>query len=266
MNFTKSNDAKPSFTPTSSSLLFTCLAHPVRREAFTCRNSQIGARETNYGTRIDYIFYDKELATLLSICEAVADIMPEVKGSDHCPVWALLPLTLSINTNSPLPPSCSHFWPQCQKRQLLLLSFLRKNEKTDALTETTVDGRDNPLTNIHKCKKFKQTRLDFSTKQGKSVVLEGEEVRTLNLQLRQRDEGEHRKATVSAWRDLLDGSKRPLRGAGATPLCTGHGEPCVCCRVKRKGSLRRGQEFWVCARPVGAANNLLARCNTFIWK
>lgn len=87
--------------------------------------------------------------------------MPEVEGSDHCPVWALLPLTLPINANSPLPPLCSHFWPQCQKRQLFLFSFLKKVEKTDVFTGVTVGGRYNPLSDVPKRKKLKQTRLDF---------------------------------------------------------------------------------------------------------
>ncbi|EUB64184.1 DNA-(apurinic or apyrimidinic site) lyase [Echinococcus granulosus] len=183
------------------------LPHPIRPEAFTCWNLRNGAGKTNYGTRIDYIFYDKELANLLPTCEATADIMPEVEGSDHCPVWAVLPLTLPANANLPLPPLCSHFWPQCQKRQLLLLSFLKKDEETGVFIEVTVDGRVNPLSDAHKCRRLKQTRLDFC-----------------------------------------------------------HGEPCVCHRVKPKSSQHRGHEFWVCARPVGAPDNLLARCNTFIWK
>ncbi|VDK23999.1 unnamed protein product [Taenia asiatica] len=219
------------------------LAHPVRRKAFTCWDLRIGARKTNHGTRIDYIFYDKELASLLPICKSVADIMPEVEGSDHCPVWAILPLTLPINNNSPLPSSCSHFWPQCQKRQLLLLSFLKKNEETDAFSEVTVDGRDNPVANVHKCKKLKQARLDFSTRQEKSVTLEGEEVREMHLQLKQRDEGEHRRAVASAWRSLLDGSRRPLRVEGAKPLCADHWESCVRHQAKRKGLLHRDHEF-----------------------
>ncbi|KAL5968473.1 DNA apurinic or apyrimidinic site endonuclease 2 [Taenia solium] len=219
------------------------LAHPVRRKAFTCWDLRIGARKTNHGTRIDYIFYDKELASLLPICKSVADIMPEIEGSDHCPVWAILPLTLPINTNSPLPSSCSHFWPQCQKRQLLLLSFLKKDEETDAFSEVTVDGSDSPVANVHKCKKLKQARLDFSTRQEKSVTLEGEEVREMHLQLKQRDEGEHRIVVASAWRSLLDGSRRPLRVEGATPLCAYHGESCLRHQAKRKGSLRRDHEF-----------------------
>lgn len=149
------------------------LAHPIRPEAFTCWNLRNGAGKTNYGTRIDYIFYDKELANLLPTCEATADIMPEVEGSDHCPVWAVLPLTLPANANLPLPPLCSHFWPQCQKRQLLLLSFLKKDEETGVFIEVTVDGRVNPLSDAHKCRRLKQTRLDFSARQGESVASKG---------------------------------------------------------------------------------------------
>ncbi|KAI4824565.1 hypothetical protein KUCAC02_013068 [Chaenocephalus aceratus] len=63
--------------------------HPTRTSAFTCWSTMTGARQTNYGTRIDYIFADCQLAKEQFVA---VDIMPEVEGSDHCPVWAKLSL------------------------------------------------------------------------------------------------------------------------------------------------------------------------------
>ncbi|CAB1336485.1 unnamed protein product [Coregonus sp. 'balchen'] len=54
-----------------------------------------GARQTNYSTRIDYIFTDHPL---VKIGFVAADIRPEVEESDHCPVWGKL--------SCPLLPSC----------------------------------------------------------------------------------------------------------------------------------------------------------------
>ena len=84
----------------------------------------IGARATNYGTRIDYIFADKVLATT-----AFKDciIMPEVEGSDHCPVraglsWAFLPA-------KKCPPLCTKYFPEFQGVQTKLMDFFKKTAK-----------------------------------------------------------------------------------------------------------------------------------------
>jgi AP endonuclease-2 len=46
-------------------------------------NTKISARESNYGTRIDYILVTPGLLPWIK----AADIQPEIKGSDHCPVF-----------------------------------------------------------------------------------------------------------------------------------------------------------------------------------
>ncbi|KAJ8359428.1 hypothetical protein SKAU_G00159530 [Synaphobranchus kaupii] len=93
--------------------------HPTRPNAFTCWSTLTGARQTNYGTRIDYIFADRALAEKEFLS---ADIMPDVEGSDHCPVQACLCCT---PLQSPrLPPLCTRFMPEFAGRQQKLLRFL----------------------------------------------------------------------------------------------------------------------------------------------
>lgn len=82
-----------------------------------------GARQTNYGTRIDYIFADVPLAREQF---SAADIMPEVEGSDHCPVWAELRCTLLASPK--LPPLCTRFLPEFAGKQQKLSHFLVKVE------------------------------------------------------------------------------------------------------------------------------------------
>lgn len=55
--------------------------HPERRKAYTCWNQLSGARESNYGTRLDYILTNLDPGVVHA-----ADILPQVLGSDHCPV------------------------------------------------------------------------------------------------------------------------------------------------------------------------------------
>ncbi|OTF72787.1 hypothetical protein BLA29_007949, partial [Euroglyphus maynei] len=52
--------------------------------AFTCWNTQIGGRHTNYGSRIDYILVDRRLCPYMHHCSHLT----KVDGSDHCPVIA----------------------------------------------------------------------------------------------------------------------------------------------------------------------------------
>nr|CAH8847688.1 unnamed protein product [Trichobilharzia regenti] len=103
------------------------LLHPNQKNAFTCWSSRTNARQTNYGVRLDYILVDSQLANLYALPndEIKADLMPDICGSDHCPIYADLPY--SYNSNAKLsysfPPKCSHHWPQCQTKQTQIKNF-----------------------------------------------------------------------------------------------------------------------------------------------
>ncbi|KAG5728673.1 DNA-(apurinic or apyrimidinic site) lyase 2, partial [Termitomyces sp. T112] len=56
---------------------------PDRQGMYTCWNTKISARDSNYGTRIDYIMITSGLLPWVK----GADIQPHIKGSDHCPVY-----------------------------------------------------------------------------------------------------------------------------------------------------------------------------------
>ncbi|XP_035501893.2 DNA-(apurinic or apyrimidinic site) lyase 2 isoform X1 [Scophthalmus maximus] len=99
--------------------------HPTRSSAFTCWSTLTGARQTNYGTRIDYIFADRRLVREQFVA---ADIMPEVEGSDHCPVWGRLRCPL-VPSSKP-PPLCTRYLPEFAGRQQKLSRFLVKVEPT----------------------------------------------------------------------------------------------------------------------------------------
>lgn len=98
--------------------------HPTRTNAFTCWSTVTGARQTNYGTRIDYIFADCQLAKDQFVA---ADIMPEVEGSDHCPVWGQLSCSL-LSSPKP-PPFCTQFLPEFAGKQQKLSRFLIKMDQ-----------------------------------------------------------------------------------------------------------------------------------------
>ncbi|CAM9930318.1 unnamed protein product, partial [Ectocarpus sp. 12 AP-2014] len=115
--------------------------HPDRKSAFTCWNTQTGARDNNYGTRIDYIIAGTDLADrALRAC----DIMPDFLGSDHCPVRSrfAFPLAAALAMDAPgesagdgiarsrstsewpeHPPECSCFYPELTAKQEKLAKY-----------------------------------------------------------------------------------------------------------------------------------------------
>ncbi|GAA6216548.1 DNA-(apurinic or apyrimidinic site) lyase 2 [Lates japonicus] len=104
--------------------------HPTRTNAFTCWSTLTGARQTNYGTRIDYIFADCQLAEEQFVA---ADIMPEVEGSDHCPVWGQLSCPL-LPSSKP-PPLCTRYLPEFAGKQQKLSRFLVKVDQKSLQSE-----------------------------------------------------------------------------------------------------------------------------------
>lgn len=100
------------------------LFHPTRSGAFTCWSTMTGARQTNYGTRIDYILADRRLAEQQFVA---ADIMPEVRGSDHCPVWGELSCTV-LSCSKP-PPLATCYLPEFTGKQQKLSRFLVRVEQ-----------------------------------------------------------------------------------------------------------------------------------------
>uniref|UniRef100_A0AAV2M029 DNA-(apurinic or apyrimidinic site) endonuclease n=1 Tax=Knipowitschia caucasica TaxID=637954 RepID=A0AAV2M029_KNICA len=102
--------------------------HPTRTQAFTCWSTMTGARQTNYGTRIDYIFANCQLAKEQFVG---ADIMPEVEGSDHCPVWGQLSCSLVPSLKPP--PYCTQYLPEFAGKQQKLSRFLVKMDQKSLL-------------------------------------------------------------------------------------------------------------------------------------
>lgn len=100
-------------------------------------NQKIDARRTNYGTRIDYFLLTKGLLPWFKH----GDIQPQVKGSDHCPVYIdlhdqitdndgrslYLKDTMKMNGKNRDPPRlATRYWPEYSGKQKLLSTFFEK--------------------------------------------------------------------------------------------------------------------------------------------
>ncbi|KAI0358310.1 DNase I-like protein [Trametes cingulata] len=110
---------------------------PDRKGLYTCWNMRIQARETNYGTRVDYILVTKGLLPWIQH----GDIQPSLKGSDHCPIYIDLRDEITLESGETIklrdamkqtdgprdPPRISaKFWPEFSGKQTNLAAFFGK--------------------------------------------------------------------------------------------------------------------------------------------
>ncbi|XP_029463171.1 DNA-(apurinic or apyrimidinic site) lyase 2 isoform X2 [Rhinatrema bivittatum] len=256
--------------------------HPARTDAFTCWSSATGARHTNYGTRIDYIFGDAELVRGYF---QDSDLMPEVEGSDHCPVGACLKCVVFPAPRCPL--FCTRYLPEFAGRQQKLLPFLVKMNKGRSCADTastkmlmeTREVRENRASSgcrqqgpLSGQKRSEVAATEKGAKRTKGTgcgqgsllrFLKPVEAKAANLQppgektTLEEPVSHPRTAQVEFWKSVLRGPRPP-------PTCSGHSEPCVLRTVKKAGP-NAGKQFYTCARPEGHASNPQARCNFFLW-
>ncbi|BGP28557.1 Class II abasic (AP) endonuclease [Rhodotorula toruloides] len=118
--------------------------HPDRQGMFTCWNTKIEARVSNYGTRLDYILITPGLLSWVKF----SDIQPKIVGSDHCPVYLDMYDELDIpgrgkvsiwdelnpgrkkGDKLPDPPAfASRFFSEFSGKQKLLSNFFTKKSE-----------------------------------------------------------------------------------------------------------------------------------------
>ncbi|KAI0630732.1 Endonuclease/exonuclease/phosphatase [Trametes polyzona] len=115
---------------------------PDRKGMYTCWNMKLQARETNYGTRIDYILVTKGLLPWIQH----GDIQPSLKGSDHCPIYIDLRDEITLEsgevvklrdamkqTDPPCPPPriAAKFWDEFSGKQTVLSAFFGKRAESE---------------------------------------------------------------------------------------------------------------------------------------
>ncbi|XP_028398255.1 DNA-(apurinic or apyrimidinic site) lyase 2-like [Dendronephthya gigantea] len=143
--------------------------HPNQESAFTCWSTKTGARQTNYGTRIDYIFsssafFNREFVDCI--------IRPDIEGSDHCPVVASLKNTFQ-NSGKP-PPLCTKYMPEFSRKQQKLKDFFKKKDECSNTSNIKARNREIPVKSSEKRSadsslksQAKRVKTNGSTSQGK---------------------------------------------------------------------------------------------------
>ena len=229
--------------------------HPDREQAFTCWNTEMNCRSTNYGTRIDYIFASLNMSSVILDC----DIQPEVLGSDHCPVVAMFNIT--VQPSEKAPDTCTKYFKEFLGKQVKLSNFFIKTDKRSIPEDRSaaaspskkrkVDGKAK-ITNFFTSKNPKPSTVICEKKNVVELLAPTENISdkpgpllTIN------------KTAKAAWGSLL-------RGPAPAPLCPRHQEEALKKKVTKKGP-NTGREFWCCRRGEGRADDPEARCDFFKW-
>lgn len=274
---------------------------PDRKEAYTCWSTLKGSRETNYGTRIDYIFANHDFhSNFIEFC----DIHPEIEGSDHCPVKA--ELKINIKSSTKCPPCCTKYMPEFGGRQQKLSDFFTKKSPSKKfidhfspkkqsveyarpadISKSSFSSKRKAADdkNIKACKQSKltffmrsppkitetcakNTAADSSSSLSKSSCPEIVSITDEKNTEKFPKKFENVSVTSSKTSKSTAASvfwKSVLKGPGRSPLCSGHKESSLLRTVKKEGP-NLGRQFYVCCRPEGRKDNPEARCSFFQWK
>ncbi|TMW63426.1 hypothetical protein Poli38472_002367 [Pythium oligandrum] len=260
--------------------------HPTRTKAFTCWNMVTAARQTNYGTRIDYILVDPEL---MDDSVVSCEIEPERTGSDHCPVVSKLVVQFDLDGEAGAKTAslCARFYAEFSGKQQTIKSYFAQPtaDEDNQASESRFLTYDSSTSSSKKFKGGKQRSGQQSimsffaqpskTNGVKKSVIVGS-VKTTELpssvpesnypqEIQSNPEwmmilGSKRKASEeeqNKWKQVLSG--QPPK----TPMC--HcGQPTVM-RSVLKINENWGRKFFVCTKPAGEKGNPDARCEFFQW-
>ncbi|XP_014665230.1 PREDICTED: DNA-(apurinic or apyrimidinic site) lyase 2-like isoform X2 [Priapulus caudatus] len=183
--------------------------HPTVQGAFTCWSTVTGARQTNYGTRIDYIFADRCLATTALVD---CDVLQHVQGSDHCPVKATFNADVVAANNC---PSLCTKYGFSGKQQKLAEFFPKTHERAVAQpldVGTTAIARDRkPQSKQQSRNPAEHARKKAKIETGKQRTLAG----FLLKGAKKLDAVDSSQLTVAKqiiWKDVLNGGSETITG------------------------------------------------------
>jgi AP endonuclease-2 len=150
--------------------------HPTRMGAFTCWNTKTQARDSNYGTRIDYVLVSEGIAGLVS----GAEVEQKITGSDHCPITATLRDDVWVNERGTIveegvegakvaklvdllepgivgedgkareaPQLCAKFWDEFSGKQKKLSTFFAAKSKDEVAAVAAGQGNESPVDEVN---------------------------------------------------------------------------------------------------------------------
>ncbi|CAB4252407.1 DNA-(apurinic or apyrimidinic site) lyase APN2 [Maudiozyma barnettii] len=225
-----------------------------RLKMYTVWNTLKNTRPSNYGSRIDLIL----LTDVLKYNIKDANILAEVMGSDHCPVYADLSFE-SISTE--IKPSSSKI-PKFEARYKFnlmnydVLSMFAKRSKTAPLPRISNSSSASTSNTVKYGMAKKEKSIDTFFK----ITKTQRPNRTLSTRNAGPDKG------ISLRTTRISSSQSDAKSLkdifGSPPLCR-HGD--VCILKTSKTSDNPGKKFWTCHKSRGDPNDPDSSCGFFKW-
>jgi AP endonuclease-2 len=229
--------------------------HPDAKSMYTCWNTLINARPSNYGTRIDYVICTRKLTDCFSDCVLLTDVF----GSDHCPVLATMhpdwlsridSIASSItaaddSSSSYQPPAlCSSNQRDLSGPSKTIKDFFKPIAKPASVVPSKTTSAKPSVVDPHETDKYQQKSAADNPKR----KIPDEFLTEQQLQARR------------FWQSskLLAGKNGDNIGSNfiPPPPCCHHKEPAKLLTVNKSGP-NKGRKFFMCARPVGAASSVI---------
>lgn len=213
-----------------------------RLKMYTVWNTLKNSRPVNYGSRIDLILCTNLLKKLVTS----GDILPNVTGSDHCPVYTDFDLR-SLADN--LPPATGRI-PRFEARYkygLMHRNVLEMFSRNGTNRGTIADSQTRK---VHK----KPTIAAKAT----NKVAEGAKMSAALSQLigQNKDRREEdREAEIC--------TKRPIKELFGTPPRCKHGLEAI--QRTSRTQANPGRKFWICKLPKGESGDQNSSCGYFEW-
>ncbi|KAG7291553.1 hypothetical protein NEMBOFW57_001572 [Staphylotrichum longicolle] len=268
--------------------------HPTRAGMYTCWETRKNARPGNFGSRIDYVLCSSAIKDWF----IDSNIQEGLLGSDHCPVFATLGDTVSLDgtkvriedvMNPPgmfkdgqrqrewspkdLLPTSAKLIPEFDRRQSIRDMFFKK---------TTPSTKPDPKPT----QTIIQDKPNDTITAGRTPAGNGSPT-FVSKQSPRPSKSSSGPVTAAGVQNVVDRSPKPessspekvfdpieakeswskLLGKRVVPRCE-HGEDCQML-VTKKAGINCGRSFFMCARPLGPSGDKEQgtefRCRTFIW-
>jgi AP endonuclease-2 len=209
------------------------------------------------GTRIDYILVTEQLAK--KVC--YSDIQPDVRGSDHCPVYAIFDIDLNPDKEPLSTPLLTSNYSDYSSKQKKVSNYFQIDKSTSS-QETTARQTTTFTTTVTK----RKTIDSFFSINKKPKTLEQSELsKMIEIQSKGLYPDEFKITTTE---ETAKETWNSVFKAPDIPTCTVHNIKCIERIVTKKGP-NQGRAFYACSLPVGPPSETdkeLYCCNYFKWK
>lgn len=215
-----------------------------RLKMYTVWNMLKNLRPSNYGSRIDFILVSLKLER----CIKTADILPDILGSDHCPVYSDLDIVddrIEPGTTQVAIPKFEARYKYNLRNHNVLEMFAKKDTNKESNKQKYCVSK---VMNTKKNSNIKNKSLDSFFQK-----VNGEKDDRIKESSEIPQQAKKRISTPKLnFKDVF----------GKPPLCR-HGEESML--KTSKTSANPGRKFWICKRSRGDSNNTESSCGFFQW-